>query len=204
MAKENKSRYALLGILSMCPGSGYDIKKLMEQSTSNFWSESYGQIYPILKQLVEEGLATSHTEKQTGKPERYVYTLTDKGLEELRQWLTEPVEQMVERNELLLKLFFGRQSTIDGNIEHVQQFQRLQEQLLHKYRGIEAYLKANCADNADMCYSFITVRYGISRSQALLAWCEETIDTLSSAFAKFGDENKGRWIVDVRDKSAPT
>ncbi len=180
MAKENKSKYALLGILSMCPGSGYDIKKFMEQSTSNFWSESYGQIYPILKQLVEEGLATSHTEKQEGKPERYVYTLTDRGLEELRHWLTEPIEHMVERNELLLKLFFGRQNTVASNIEHVKQFQILQEQLLHKYRGIEAYLEANCANNADLYYSLITVRYGIHRCQALWSWCEEAIDTLST------------------------
>ena len=186
MAKENKSRYALLGILSICPGSGYDIKRFMEQSTSNFWSESYGQIYPILKLLVEEGLATSHTEKQEGKPERYVYTLTDKGLEELRQWLTEPIEQMVERNELLLKLFFGRQISIASHSEHVQQFQRLQEQLLHKYRGIETYLKENCADNADMCYSLITVRYGIHRCQALLDWCEETIEMLHTFTAKNG------------------
>jgi PadR family transcriptional regulator AphA len=178
MAKENKSKYALLGILSMCPGSGYDIKKFMEQSTSNFWSESYGQIYPILKQLVEEGLATSHTEKQEGRPERYVYTLTDKGLEELRSWLTEPIEHTVERNELLLKLLFGRQNSITANIEHVRQFRTLQEQLLQKYWGIEAYLKANCDDDADECYSLITLRYGILRTQALLAWSEETIDKL--------------------------
>jgi len=84
MAKENKSRYALLGILSICPGSGYDIKKFMEQSTGNFWNESYGQIYPMLKQLVDEGLATSRTEKHEGKPERYVYALTDKGLQALQ------------------------------------------------------------------------------------------------------------------------
>jgi DNA-binding PadR family transcriptional regulator len=184
MAKENKSKYALLGILSICPGSGYDIKKFMEQSTSNFWNESYGQIYPILKQLVEEGLATSHTEKQKGNPERYVYTLTDKGLEELRHWLTEPIEHMVERNELLLKMFFGRQSTIADNIEHVKQFQLLQEQLLDKYGGIEVYLKANCANNAELCYSLITVRYGILRCQALLNWCGETIDTLSALIEK--------------------
>jgi DNA-binding PadR family transcriptional regulator len=178
MAKENKSKYAVLGILSMCPGSGYDIKKFMEQSTSNFWSESYGQIYPILKQLVEEGLATSHTEKQEGRPERYIYTLTGNGLEELRKWLTEPIEYTVERNELLLKLLFGRQGSIADNIEHVKQFRLLQEQLLQKYRGIEAYLKANCADDADQTYSLITLRYGILRCQALLTWCEETIDTL--------------------------
>ncbi len=51
MARENKTKYALLGLLNVCPGSGYDIKKLMEQSTSNFWNESYGQIYPILKDV---------------------------------------------------------------------------------------------------------------------------------------------------------
>lgn len=180
MAKENKSRYAILGILSICPASGYDIKKFMEGSTSNFWSESYGQIYPILKQITAEGLATSHTEKQEGKPERYVYTLTGKGLEELQGWLTEPIEHMVERNELLLKLFFGRQVSVADNIEHVRQFQALQEQLLHKYRGIEAYLQPYCAENVDLCYSLITVRYGIRRCQALLAWCDETLATLNT------------------------
>jgi PadR family transcriptional regulator, regulatory protein AphA len=189
MSKENKSKYALLGILSIGPGSGYDIKKLMEQSTSNFWNESYGQIYPILKQLVKQGLATSHTEKQEGKPERYVYTLTGKGLEELRHWLTEPIEHTVERNELLLKLFFGRQNSIADNVEHVQQFRTLQEQLLHKYQGIEGFLKANCADNPDLCYALITVRYGILRCQALLAWCAETIDTLYT-FAKTNEAVK--------------
>lgn len=189
MSKENKSKYAILGLLSICPGSGYDIKKFMEQSTSNFWNESYGQIYPILRQLVEQGLATSRAEKQEGKPERYVYTLTDKGLEELRHWLTEPVEHTIERNELLLKLFFGRQNSIAVNVEHVQQFRTLLEELLRKYQGIERYLKANCADNPDLYYSLITVRYGILRCQALLAWCDETIDTLHT-FAKANEAAK--------------
>ena len=178
MAKENKSKYAVLGALSICPGSGYDIKKLMEQSTSNFWNESYGQIYPILKQLIEEGLATSHAEKQEGKPERYVYTLTERGTEELQRWLTEPVEYVVERNELLLKLYFGKHVPVQKNIEHVRIFRQLQEQLLRKYENIELYLQAGRASNPDLLYPLLTLRYGIHRCQALLAWCEETLATL--------------------------
>jgi PadR family transcriptional regulator, regulatory protein AphA len=42
----------------------------MEQSTGYFWNESYGQIYPLLKQLEQERLATHYTEKQERKPER--------------------------------------------------------------------------------------------------------------------------------------
>lgn len=178
MAKENKSKYAVLGVLSFCPGSGYDVKKFMEQSSGNFWQESYGQIYPILKQLSDEGLATSHTEKQEGKPERYIYTLTAKGVEELQGWLTEPVEASVERNELLLKLFFGRHISLEQNIEHVRAFQALQVQLLEKYEGIEQWLKAQGANNSDFLYSLITVRYGIHRCRALLAWCDETLSRL--------------------------
>ena len=180
MAKENKSKYAVLGALSVCPGSGYDIKKLMEQSTSNFWNESYGQIYPILKQLIEEGLATSQTEKQEGKPERYVYTLTGRGTEELQRWLSEPVEYVVERNELLLKLYFGARVPVEKNIEHVRTFQQLQAQLLRKYENIELYLQAGRASNPDLLYPLLTLRYGIHRCQALLAWCEETLATLQA------------------------
>src|SRR6266702_3388689 len=97
MSKENKSKYAILGVLSYGPMSGYAIKKFIQQSISNFWNESYGQIYPILKQLTSEGLASSHAEKQEGKPERYMYTLTGKGWEALQQWLTEPAEHLVGR-----------------------------------------------------------------------------------------------------------
>jgi PadR family transcriptional regulator, regulatory protein AphA len=180
MAKENKSKYAVLGALSICPGSGYDIKKLMEQSTSNFWNESYGQIYPILKQLIEEGLATSQAEKQEGKPERYVYTLTERGTEELQRWLTEPVEYVVERNELLLKLYFGAHIPREKNIEHVRTFQQLQTQLLRKYENIELYLQAGLVSAPELLYPLLTLRYGKHRCQALLAWCEETLATLQA------------------------
>ena len=178
MAKENKSRYALLGVLSVCPGSGYDIKKFMQQSTGYFWNESYGQIYPLLKQLEQEGLATHHTEKQEGKPERYVYALTDQGMEELQRWLIEPVEDGVERNELLLKLFFGGYVPVSVDMQHVEAYRALQERLLRKYAEIEALLRRQSAQQQELFYPLLTVRYGIHRCQALLAWCDETQEAL--------------------------
>ena len=178
MSKENKSKYAVMGVLSLSPSSGYDIKKFMECSTSNFWSESYGQIYPILKQLVEEGLAASHAEKQEGKPEKYIYTLTEQGKAGLRCWLSESVESAVERNELLLKLFFGTHIPLEKNKEHVHAFQELQAHLLEKYEGIERELSAEVQDDGTLLYRVMTVRYGIHRCRALLTWCDETLGTL--------------------------
>jgi len=178
VSKENKSKYAVMGVLSLCPSSGYDIKKFMECSTSNFWSESYGQIYPILKQLVEEGLAATHVEKQEGKPEKYIYTLTEQGQEGLREWLADSIESAVERNELLLKLFFGASIPLEKNKEHIHAFQKLQSHLLAKYEGIERELVAQSQYDVALSYRVMTVRYGIHRCRALLTWCDETLDTL--------------------------
>src|SRR2546422_4002758 len=77
--RANTSRYAILGVLSRRPMSGYDVKKLIERSIAHFWSESYGQIYPILNRLAAEGLAERRRGKQPRKPERHVNSLTPNG-----------------------------------------------------------------------------------------------------------------------------
>ena len=46
----------VLGLLSHGPRSGYDIKTVVDRSTRFFWAASYGQIYPELRRLEEEGL----------------------------------------------------------------------------------------------------------------------------------------------------
>jgi len=46
MPKENKTKYSILGLLSRAPMSGYDIKKLTDNSISHFWHENFGHITP--------------------------------------------------------------------------------------------------------------------------------------------------------------
>ncbi len=182
MPRENKSKYAILGILSFGPQSGYDIKKKIESSTSNFWSESYGQIYPILKQFVTQGLATQSIQPQIGKPDRHVYILTDKGLMQLQQWLTEPVEPQIDRIEILLKLFFGERTTVTDNIRHIEQFRNQQQQLLQKYQVIAE--TAPEADKINTSYWLMTASYKLHVTQALISWSEETLAKLNQMAGK--------------------
>ena len=58
MARESRTKYAVLGMLNQGPKCGYEIKKELEKSSMFFWNESYGQIYPMLKKLVANGLST--------------------------------------------------------------------------------------------------------------------------------------------------
>ena len=80
MAKSNKSRFAIMGMLALAPkSSGYDIKKLMEGSTQYFWKESYSSIYPVLGALIEEGLIIQHEDLSKSERQRNVYELTGEG-----------------------------------------------------------------------------------------------------------------------------
>jgi PadR family transcriptional regulator AphA len=176
--KEKRSKYAILGILSLGPMSGYDIKKVFEKSIGNFWSESYGQIYPILKVLVDEGFATSSVEKQVGKPDRHVYSLTDPGRDELCRWLVEPVRDQIGRIEIALKLFFGHQVSLADNIRQVKRFKEMRNQEILALRASEERLKAELTDNPILPFMVATVSYGQHVNQALLDWCDETLSVL--------------------------
>ena len=196
--KETKSKYAILGILSLGPISGYDIKKVFQRSVANFWKESYGQIYPLLRILVAEGLATMSIEKQLGRPDRHTYAITGKGFEELQRWLMEPVKDQVGRIEIALKLFFGHQVKVADNIRQVEHFREMRDRELKALTAIEERLKAELADKPNLPYMLMTVSYGQHVTQALLQWCEETLSLLSKMTAKTKKGIKGVTKKNIR------
>lgn len=104
---KNKTRYAVMGMLSFEPMSGYDIKKDIEENLSLFWNESYGQIYSVLRQLEQDKLVSKRRAVQVGRPDKQIYTLTEKGRRELKAYLDGPAEKLVVRDEIILKFAFS-------------------------------------------------------------------------------------------------
>jgi PadR family transcriptional regulator AphA len=187
MPASAKSRYALLGALSIVPMSGYDIKQLFERSIGHFWHESYGQIYPLLKQLAAEGLAIQSTEQQPGRPERHIYALTEAGWAALRAWVAAPVEEYGRpRSELLLKLFFSRHAPPALAREHLLRYRELQQLALARLAALEVELRSGQQPDPDRVYWLITLRHGVHAGQALIAWCDEALAMLAAPDAGLG------------------
>src|SRR5579864_9281611 len=108
MAKRSSSSIeVLLGLLAIEAMSGYDLGLTIRGSVGHFWNESYGQIYPNLKKLARDGFVSCKPEQHKGKPDRRIYSITEKGRERLTKWLAVPPQPEIPRNEMLLKLFFG-------------------------------------------------------------------------------------------------
>ena len=169
---------ALLGLLSLGPMSGYDIRQLIPRSIGYFWSESYGQIYPGLKRLAAAGLVEKETKRQKGKPDRYVYSLTAEGRARLKDWLKLPAADVVPRSELLLKLFFGAHVSPSVNREHVTVFLETQEKALKTYAAVGKALRREEANDPQLPYWLMTLSFGRHRSAALVTWCKETLKEL--------------------------
>ncbi len=178
MPKPNRTLNAVLGFLTWHPMSGYDVQRRIEESISNFWSESPGQIYPILRRLVDEGLAEKSSAASEGGRARDVYTITERGREELRRWLAETVVPAVPRNELLLKLFFGRQVDREACIRLVRDYRKRMQELLEKYEATERRLRRDLAGHPDLAYWLITLRYGERERRAVIDWADETLAEL--------------------------
>ncbi|WP_080873530.1 PadR family transcriptional regulator [Oceanobacillus timonensis] len=179
MKKINDSMYAVLGILTTGCHSGYEIKQFIDNSLNHFWKISYGQIYPTLKRLEEEGLATVQTSAQEGKPERKEYFLTEKGKEVLKNWLEQPLKQLpVERNEVLLKLFFGRHQTEEQSRYLLEDYKQKLEKLYQTYEGIEEGISRYNNNHRDAKYWLFTLDYGKRVTEAAIAWCDATIKEL--------------------------
>src|SRR5687767_11830267 len=100
----------ILGFIAVKPRSGYDIKAMVDKSTRFFWAASYGQIYPELKRLSEQGLIEGSDHSQ-GKRPRTVYAITDAGRVALGKWMSSPDQTHELRDEALLKLFFSGQAS---------------------------------------------------------------------------------------------
>jgi DNA-binding PadR family transcriptional regulator len=176
--RSSSSREVLLGLLTVEPMSGYDLGQSIRASIGHFWNESYGQIYPNLKKMAAAGLVTAKTEKQKGKPDRQVYSITLRGRAHLEKWLAVEPQPEVPRNELLLKLFFGVQAGPEAVIGYVERMAKRESAYLEQFRQIEREQLAGMEHYPDLPYWRMAARFGQLELEAHLRWAEETLIAL--------------------------
>lgn len=181
MKKYNHTTYAILGLLTTECTSGYAIKQMIDRSLNHFWKISFGQIYPTLKLLVEDGLTVVQTSSQKGKPDKNEYSLTPKGIETLKDWLEQPVEEIpIERNEILLKLFFGRYQSKENSILLLEDYKQKLETRYQIYVGIEEAIVIYKKNNEDAMYWLFTLDYGKRVTKAAIDWCSFVLNEIIS------------------------
>lgn len=101
--------YAILGILSYKSMTGYDLKKVIQDSSFMHWSGNNNQIYKSLTELLDKGLVTNVVTHQEGSPTKKIYNITSEGLDALKEWVLSTSELSEIKKPFLVQLSWSKQ-----------------------------------------------------------------------------------------------
>lgn len=119
----------ILGLLMSGPKSGYRIKHITGKMMMAY-NLSLNQIYPALRKLEAGDLVKKEVVFQTGKPNKHVYSVTDKGKEIFLRSLAAPPTPVDYELDFLTRVFFFRFLSSEQIVEQFEkEISSLEEQL---------------------------------------------------------------------------
>lgn len=133
--------YSILGLLAFWgPMSGYDIKHLFDHMLAPIWGAAHSQIYRELRRMEQLEWVSMQREEQESRPDRKVYSITDRGKAALYEWQAQPPEVFQLRDELLLKVLFGTFAASDDLAKNIREAIAYHEKRLLEYRHTSYFI----------------------------------------------------------------
>ncbi|MEK3724912.1 PadR family transcriptional regulator [Paenibacillus sp. FSL H8-0034] len=174
-------QYVLLSLLAREPLSGYDMKQQMDGRINLFYKINNNQLYPVLSKLEAEGLVElqSH-ERESYRPARKVYRITESGVEKLKAWVLEPIEPGAW-DEFILKQYSSWLVEPDKMIALLEDKKLEHQSRLHDYIEKVAALRAQherLTSDHPLFSSIAVVEMGIGFERSYTEWCEAMIGRL--------------------------
>jgi DNA-binding PadR family transcriptional regulator len=162
----------VMGLLARQPMSGYDIKVLLKGLRWLIGSPSSGSLYPLLRTLLEEGMATVQTVPGVGGPTRKIYSITDAGDRALRGKLEQGVAPSVPLKAFVLRLLLADSLGPDALVVHLEQRRDQVANQLSRLGQMARALDAGLGQN-------LALDYRRALATAELAWIDSALDELS-------------------------
>jgi len=177
--------FGILGLLRYNDSTGYDLTKLYKEALSSFWHAGHSQIHRELNRMEDEGLITSRTVVQEGKPNKRVFSIADKGREVFDEWMRSPTSPFPNRHNPLLKhIFFGAAN----KEETLQRLKAVRDEWtadlaphIQKHETlIDNYKQTTPNGETESVYWKMVLDYGIAEAKMIIQWAEDCIDKLES------------------------
>jgi DNA-binding PadR family transcriptional regulator len=177
-------KHGLLGLLNQRPMTGYELDKEFKESLAHFWQAKASQIYRELDAMEAKGWLTSRRIIQEEKPNKRVYSLTDKGKAEFFKWLTSPGEDIQNatrvKSVFFMRLYFADQTSKEQALELLYNYH---EQCLEGLREMddvfESYKEANkIFAPEELIYSKLITLHGDMMRKTRFEWVLKAIAIL--------------------------
>ena len=177
-------QYAILGLLSYKPMTGYNLKKMLDESISNFWAASLSQIYRELGTLESKGCLISVIEQQNDRPDKRIYSITESGKTAFKEWITNFPQKLSKetRDEFTLRIFFGSNLSKEELIMQFQTFIKEKQIQMEKIKSLhqmsEKYVEEMELFNGEQIYWKFVLRRAYLSIEMLIQWANECLEEL--------------------------
>jgi DNA-binding PadR family transcriptional regulator len=176
----------ILTVLAHRSMTGYEIARNFDRTLSWFWRASHQQIYRELARLGRGKCVSFRVVPQQGKPDKKVYAITLRGLQQLKSWISEPTDQRNPRYDLLVRILASSlldRKALRPEIDRVEttttsilaQLQTMRRECIARPLG-----KLSPYDQA----LYLALRRGLLFVEAQRAWLNEVKDYLDSGRLK--------------------
>lgn len=175
-------RYALLGIISKKPATGYDVVRIFKEQMVYFWNSTHSQIYTELHKMENKGLIHHELVIQQTSPNKKIYSLTDQGRKDLVQWvIDQPLKPAKIKDEFLIKTTAFNVLTVEDMIKLIEDVIEREKKVLEmSTRWRDHYSNQGENDMGTM----LTIEYGIRYSKMYLDWCNWAKKYIEDSFFK--------------------
>lgn len=165
----------ILGMLMQGQMSGYDIKKITEQTIGIFYKMSYGSLYPALKRLVKDGYVSE--EETNDSKNKKLYAVTEKGQQHFIKWLAEPLK--ASRREYMVKIFFYDYLDEETRLRNLKDYQYSITRQMEQIDAVQAIVSQELEqlENKDQYYYRVsTMYYGLKFFQMENEWLKQIMN----------------------------
>jgi PadR family transcriptional regulator, regulatory protein AphA len=178
--------FAILGFLNYHPYTGYDLKKIFDTSVQHFWHADQSQIYRTLARLTGQGYIQMEKIPQEDRPDRKVYTITERGRSELLKWLSGPPPLGDPHSASLVQVFFAGQLSDEEVLARFEGFAAVMRGILSEYERVPAQItpyQQEINSPREHFFWMLTLENGITNMRANLAWAESVIARIKNGQA---------------------
>jgi DNA-binding PadR family transcriptional regulator len=197
-------KHALLGILTVHPMTGYELKQFFDSSVQHFWNAELSQIYPTLKSLEEAAYVDKRVEIQESRPNRKIYDITESGREEFARWVRAPQPAGDLRDPFLIKLFFGTELPVEDILVLLRRQMEEQQKVL---AFSETVLRERIRESVSKhdsprqgLFWTLTLEMAIAYRRTYIEWCAKSMKLLEESF--MGDGSTAGASVELGDAAA--
>ena len=170
---------AILGLVSMQPMSGYDLRKCFATTPMGHFSASPGAVYPALTRLEKAGWIQGIQDFRQELRPRRMFSLTDEGRAVLVGHLSRPItrEDVIWRMDELLLRFSFMGHWVSGEL-----VKRFLSQFSLEIGGYLEVLQARLSafPNLPSPTARLALEYGIEQYQAAARWASRAFAQLES------------------------